>query len=56
VAEIFTGATHGKQMNGKTEVFKQKDFVGNERFGNAGIALQNHPQNRYPGGITLFCI
>jgi hypothetical protein len=53
MAEIFPRIAHGKQMNGKIELFKQQNFVGNECFGNAGIAFQNHPQNRYPGSMVM---
>jgi hypothetical protein len=53
MAEIFPRIAHGKQMNGKTELFKQQNFVGNECFGNTGIAFQNHPQYGRPGSMVM---
>ena len=49
VGKFFSRLAHGKQVNRETVFFKQTNFIGDESFGNPGVALQDHPQNRAPG-------
>jgi len=42
MGEVLPGLTHGKQVDGKTQVFEQEDFIGDKGLGNSGITLEDH--------------
>ena len=52
VGEIFSGRAHGVDVDVEPHLLQQADFIGDEGLGNAGIALEHHPQ-RPAGGSAL---
>jgi len=46
VGEALPAAAHGENVHRKPQLFKEQDFVGDEGFGDAGIAFEHHPQHR----------
>ena len=43
--ELFTWMTHGENADMDTKLLQKQYFIGNKRFRDAGIALEDHSQD-----------